>query len=294
MAEVADIEVKKVDNAIPRVMFDTNTYRFIIDGAVDNHGNTADTYQQIRQMIIDGKIEAFLSETLFTIEAIQKKNRLSFMTAYEPEVSVSISVDEDPAGGTMSFQFIIGPSETQKVNLSETGPLQDYYNRAVALGFKIVRFPRISGITCDTINFDSLYKADDMDAFLAKAFEVSEKIEERGAGEKFIDNVLAPYNDKTNDPSKKFDLLAEDIKKLPANEQRKRIEEVAKAFAEMSDGDSIASSIGLGCCAFCTNDKAKDAGVSSVMSDSNVAWLKEEYGFNKVTPTELLEFLCAK
>ncbi len=55
MGETPNIEVKKVDNATPRVMFDTNTYRFIIDGVADNHGNAAETYQQIRQMIIKGR-----------------------------------------------------------------------------------------------------------------------------------------------------------------------------------------------------------------------------------------------
>lgn len=181
MAEVADIKRKKVDNAIPRVMFDTNTYRFIIDGVADNHGNSAEIYQQIRQMIIDGKIEAFLSETLFTIEAIQKKDRFHFMASYEP----TISVDERMEGNILKLRFELKPNETQK----------------------------------------------------------------------------------------------------------EKIEEVAKAFAEMSDGDSIASSIGLECFAFCTNDSAKKAGVFSVMSENNVAWLKEEYGFKKLTPTELLEHL---
>ena len=37
----------------PRVMFDTNTYRFIIDGVAD-HSNSAEIYQQIRQLIIEG------------------------------------------------------------------------------------------------------------------------------------------------------------------------------------------------------------------------------------------------
>ncbi len=272
--------------AIPRVMFDTNTYRHIIDGTADQ-SNSAEAYQQIRQMIIDGKIEAFLSETLFTIEAIIKKDRLAFMSVYRPK----ITVDEKVVGSTINSTYTIGPDDRHKVDFNETGPLRDYYERAKILGFKIVRLPRIGWITNAEIKAEDLYKSADFSAYFTTACEVSEKIEFHGCGMQFVLDLLTPYDCVTNDISRKFELLLEDVNKLPLLERKKKIKEVAEAFAEMSDGDSVASSIGLDCCAFCTNDNAKSAGDRSVMSGSNIEWLKGEYGFNKLTPTVLVKFL---
>lgn len=283
MGEKPNIEVKKVDNATPRVMFDTNTYRFIIDGVADNHGNAAETYQQIRQMIIEGKIEAFLSETLFTIEALRKNDRLSFMAMYKPKTSVI----EKGSGSNFTIDLTIGPSENQMADFKDTEYLGDYYRKAVALGFKIIRMPRTAGITNADIPFESLYVVEDFDSYYSLACEVGDKIEANGGGMAFVDEMLHPYKNRKNPMKALFD----DVNRLSLNEKKRKIKEVAKAFAEMSDGDSVASSIGLGCYAFCSNDKAKDAGASSVMSENNVEWLKDEYGFNKVTPTELLELL---
>jgi len=273
----------------PRVMFDTNTYRFIIDGVADQ-SNSAETYRQIRQWIIEGKIDAFLSETLFTIEAIRKKDRLSFMSTYQPKVSSK----EKIKGSQVSTTISLGPSEDQKVDFNETGPLGDYYKRAMKIGFKVIRLPRIGWITNAEVPYESLYQVPNFNEYFELAAKVSEEIEERGGGMAFVENILIPYKGKANNIISQLKLLLDDVNKLSPDERERKIEKVAKAFAEMSDGDSVASSIGLGCCAFCTNDKAKESGEQSVMSDSNVVWLKEEYGFNKMLPTELVAFLIDK
>lgn len=283
MAEEADIDTKMVNNAKPRVMFDTNTYRFIIDGVADNHGNSTETYQQIRQMISDGKIDAFLSETLFTIEALRKKDRLSFMAAYKPK----ISTQEEVKGSVVNLTFTMGPSDDQMADFKDTEPLGDYYKRAVSLGFKIIHLPRIAGITNAEISQESLYKVEDFDSYYKLACEVGDRIEERGGGAAFVEELLLPYSNRRD----KMKALFDEVNSLPANERTRKIKEVAEAFAEMSDGDSVASSIGLGCCAFCTNDNAKNAGNKSVLSDENVIWLAVDYGFKKLNPTALVELL---
>lgn len=273
----------------PRVMFDTNTYRFIIDGVAD-HSNSAEIYRQIRQLIIEGKIDAFLSETLFTIEAIQKKDRLSFMSTYRPKVSSNGKIK----GEQVSTTIALGPSEDQMADFSETGPLGDYYRHAIEIGFKIVRMPRIAGIINAEIPNEELYHVPDFTEYYELAAKVSKEIENRGGGMAFVENLLIPYKDKAGSMTGQLRLLVADVNRLSQNEKERKIEEVAKAFAEMSDGDSVASSIGLRCYAFCTNDRARNAGSQSVMSNDNVEWLKHEYGFNKVTPTELVEFLKEK
>ena len=66
---------------------------------------------------------------------------------------------------------------------------------------------------------------------------------------------------------------------------------IAKAVAEWADGDSVASHIAINGDYFCTNDNAKKAGSNSVLSDKNIQVLNTEYGFKKISPTELAKLI---
>ena len=279
----------KLEHIVPRIMFDTNTYRNIIDGTADNN-NSSEVYTRINALIKEGKIEAFLSETLFTIEAIIKKERLSFMSQYNPQVNTRTTV----RGNMVAINATLGPDMNHMVSFEGSEPLGDYFRKALEIGFKIIRLPRICGIQNAEIDDSMQYifsLSSDFDSYYTKACEVGEKIEEKGAGMSHVDRLLSQYDTRTNDLFCKFDYLMHDVNELPHEQRKAVIKKVAKAIAEVSDGDSVASSIGLRCDAFCTNDRAVNAGEGSVFSAENVNWLKEQYGFNKLTPTELIDFL---
>ena len=277
-------------NKIPlRVMFDTNTYRRIIDCSADAN-NTEVVYRKINEMIKNNEIEAFLSETLFTIEAIKKVDRLGFIANQQPNISSKIHTGNNSA----HIHFMLGPDNEHSVNFEGTGPLKDYFLKALNLGFKIIRLPRIGGILNREIDDDVLFKFDnpsDWSNYYGKACEVGEDIEKKGGGFAHIEELLRYYDDSSNSILHKFKLMFDCVNSLPINERKTKITKVAKAIAEMSDGDSVASSIGLNCMAFCTNDKAIGAGEKSIFSDDNIQYLRDTYGFNKLTPTELIEFI---
>lgn len=275
-----------------RVMFDTNTYRHIIDCTADNN-NSATVYARLNNMIRKGKIDAFLSETLFTIEAVKKNDRLAFMALQQPKMTTRTQA----VGRKVEMTFTLGPDEKHKVDFEGTGPLKDYFEKAQQLGFKIVRLPRIAGILNAEISDKQLFKinnADAYNAYIEKAAEVGEMIESKGAGFTHVEQILSRYDNITKDIYKKFDLLFSDVNRLPDAQRRTEMQKVAKAIAELSDGDSVASSIGLNCDAFCTNDRAVAAGQNSVFSASNVTWLQNDYGFNKLTPSELVSYARKK
>lgn len=272
-----------------RVMFDTNTYRHIINCSADND-NSACVYKRLNRMIRRGLIEAFLSETLFTIEAIKKNDRLAFIASQQPKTTSRTRI----SGNTINTTVTLGPDDNHRVNFEGTGPLREYFEKALKLGFKIIRLPRIAGIMNADIKDEQLYKiknSDDFHSYNNKAGEVGQKIESNGAGFAHILQILSQYDNQTNDIYKKFDLLFADVNKLPDSQRNIEIQKVAKAIAELSDGDSVACSIGLNCDAFCTNDRAVAAGQHSVFSANNVLWLKNDYGFNKLSPTELVSFV---
>lgn len=283
------IEKSFFENALPCIMFDTNTYRYIIDGTGD-HKNAENVYVELHNLIKTHKIEAFLSATMFTIEAIIKKDRLAFMSRYNPK----IYTEESQEGNTINIQMTLGPDLDHMVDFEGTEPLGDYFHKAIELGFKLVKLPRICGVKNAEITDDVFLKirpAADYDKFILKASEVGDQITSRGAGMAHIIELLSPYDAITANIFTKFDLLFHDVNKKTISQRKVEIERVAKSIAELSDGDSVAASIGLECDAFCTNDRAINAGVRSVFSEENVNWLKEQYRFNKLTPTELIEFL---
>ncbi|MNC62754.1 hypothetical protein D3C75_1128090 [compost metagenome] len=57
------------------------------------------------------------------------------------------------------------------------------------------------------------------------------------------------------------------------------------------DGDALSAHYGYGIKYFCTNDKARGAGSKSVFSIENRKKLKDKFGIDIVTPTELIEFI---
>ena len=77
------------------------------------------------------------------------------------------------------------------------------------------------------------------------------------------------------------------LKSAPEADRNK----IAKAAAEWADGDSVAISIALGCDYFCTRDQAKGAGSKSILSQVNLTWLKNDYGFETILPEDLAKLI---
>ena len=68
-----------------RITLDSNVYRPIINPDHVDFINQSDIkkYQIINKNIKNGTIEAYLSETIFTLEGISRKNRKLFFGEYE-------------------------------------------------------------------------------------------------------------------------------------------------------------------------------------------------------------------
>lgn len=66
---------------------------------------------------------------------------------------------------------------------------------------------------------------------------------------------------------------------------------IARAFAEWADGDSVAAHISVGGDYFCTDDTVQKAGTQSVLSEQNVELLHQKYGFSTISPQALADLL---
>ena len=258
-----------------KIIFDSNVWRIISIPNDDDfkNENKLEDFKKIRKAIVDKKIEAYLSETVFTLEAIKKAERQDYFSSIKPKIEIK----ENSLGSKIGLNITIGPEKG--IDFNNRPILKKYFDEAIKLGFKIVRLPRIGGMINEEIE-DIRYKLSDKEfsRYFEKICEVVSKIEDSGAGMAQIEKIGKFYETPN---------WLKGLKKSPVTEHKK----IEKAVAEWADGDSVAISIALGCDYFCTRDQAKGAGNKSVLSLNNLSWLKRDYGFETILPEDLTKLI---
>jgi hypothetical protein len=253
------------------VTFDSNVWRKI--ASPDNFPKDPEfpINKRINSLIKNNKINAYLSETIFTLEAIKRIDRKEVFKLYRPDIDVQIN-GEPMKDGMIKLTLKIGPGKENQPQLNEF--LREHFNDALNAGFKIIRLPRIGGfVNPETEKYTLKLSGDELKHYLDKSFAVAKRIEELGVGFKLIENIGLKYDEK----------IFDGIGKAPDNENSN----IAKATAEWADGDTIACAVGINSDYICTNDQAKSTGSNSVFSEKNIELLSKEYNFKILTPTEL-------
>lgn len=253
-----------------KVTFDSNTWRRVASPDNFPKDPIISDYRVIRQAITEGRIIPFISETIFTLEAIKKIDRRQFFKDYDAVIETDITTTED---GYLNVEFKIGPNKNAHPGNNEF--LKEHFRDAVQLGFNIIYLPRVAGITNREIE-GYKYQMDEitLGQYLDKVFEVGRRITELQAGDYDARELARKYN-----PDAGFKGFAD------APESESGI--IAKAVAEWADGDSVAAHIAIGGAYFCTNDEAKSAGSKSILSPTNQQILLRDYGFKTIAPTAL-------
>jgi hypothetical protein len=245
------------------VTFDSNVWESIVD---DTKRNDSPAYPKIYDLIKNDEITPYFFEGIVSLETIQKENRKGYIGGFKATISIQVG-DEEPivSEGTPPPEL----SEYLKVNIP----------KAISMGFKFIRNPRIGGhgidASADCAAKDIKFPLDER---LQRTFEVTRFIENLGAGKGKLDNDIEQNQgggmvDKTK------------------NETNLTNKQFAKNIAEWVDGDAIAAHYGYGIDYFCTNDRARGAGVNSIFSAANVNQVRQKYGIKVVSPDELLNFI---
>ncbi|MBK8226539.1 MAG: hypothetical protein IPK70_05130 [Flavobacteriales bacterium] len=258
-----------------KVTFDSNTWQQVAS-PVDYVGKPFHAeFVTIRKALDDGRLEAYLSETIFTLEAIEKTDRKAFFGTSK----LRSSSTEEVVGDTVKINLTLARDTAGDPR--NTGLLKKYFKDASAAGFKILRFPRNAGVSnADVEEFTVRLSGDALAAYHDKLFKVGRRVEDLKAGvfhAKQIAEAHSPGSGLTG------------LGAAPDSENKK----IAKAVAEWADGDSVASHIAIGGDYFCTLDQAKGAGAKSVMSAANLAVLSAEFGLKTITPAALALLLSA-
>jgi hypothetical protein len=221
-------------------------------------------------------MDAYLSETIFTLEAIKRIDRKEIFKIYRPNIDVNIK-DDSLKDGMIELIFTMGPGKENQPQLNDF--LREHLIDAINAGFKIIHFPRIGGFVNAEIEKYILRLSDDkLGLYLDKIFAVVKRIEGLNAGFKWIENIGLKYDVE----------IFTGIGKAPDSENKN----IANAVAEWADGDTVACAVGIGSDYICTNDVAKMAGENSVFSKNNIDLLSNEYGFKIIKPSDLDKLLA--
>ena len=256
-----------------KVMFDSNVWRKIALPEENMDDPQYEALVKIHDAIADGRIEAYISENIFTLENIPRKERKAKVGSMRAKTKVSHEMD----GNNASVSFTIGPNPKDAVSIDDYEYLRKPTEAALEMGFHIVRLPRIGGLTNSNIE-DRLFQVPDFVSYYNKATEVGGQIESKGAGFSHLEALIKNYPGRS---------ISDKVKNAPESDKNK----IAAAIAEAVDGDAVTTSIGLGCDYFCTRDEAKGAGATSVFSKTNLSWLESQYGFIVKKPEEIATLL---
>lgn len=247
-----------------KVMFDSNVWQKVVCPEDYTDDPQYEELCKVNEKIKSGEIEPYISETVFTLENVQKKQRKEKFGNMESSIRTKFELKD----GGIHMRIEMGPNSENAVSLDDNPKLKKYAEKALGLGFRIVRGPRIGMFECKDLD-DKLYQVPNFNEYNEKLGEVGAKIEAHGAGKNQLDMLVSSNAGAS---------ISERIKAAPEDEAKK----IAKAIAEWADGDSVAMCIALGCDYFCSRDQAKGAGTASVMSAANLVWLESDYGFKVV------------
>ena len=252
-----------------KITFDSNVWRIIATPGKFPNEPSMNEFWTIRKGIEEEAIDPYIAGTVFTIEAIKRKERKNVIGNKKAQIDTQVEVQEN---GALHMAFTIGPSKG--LNFDTNPILKNHFDDAVQLGIKIVNLPRIADFINEEVeNVRYIQSGDNLKNYLDKAFEVAKKLEFYGAGISHIKEIGLRYDTS----------WVKGIKSAPEHEKGN----IAKAAAEWADGDSVAVCIALGCDYFCTRDRAQAAGSHSVLSVQNVNRLKIDYGFEIISPEDL-------
>ena len=252
-----------------KVTFDSNVWRIVSSPDSFPNESAIAEFRTIHDAIAQGKIEPYLSETVFTLEGIKKSERHQFFTEYDPKINFGESGRTD---GSIALSVGIGPDPN--AHPGNNPYLTKHWEDAEKLGFKILHCTRIATATNPDLK---------PEWFVPVTHDIAERfgtcgrdIETHGCGLsqlKAIGEKYAPSNRPWH----------AGISAAPDSEENA----IAKAVAELSDSDAVSAHYAYGNDYVCTRDIAKAAGNNSVFSAVNRTWLEQKYGIKFITPKEL-------
>ena len=279
-----------------KVLFDSNVWQQVV--CPDDYTNDKDSeiFLELNKMISESVIYPYISEAIFTLEAINKDikkkgnlweqlTRSSFIKKYNPIINTEELTYSNNGDLYISFNVEVNP------DLSAHPGNNTYHNKYIgkarSINFKILRCPRIGMfVNRDLLDGDF---ASFNNTIEERFGEIGRRIEDRGCGKRWIEEIGEKYSQPIYQKvyTNNKEPWNVGIRRAPDSEDKN----IDAAFAEWADGDMVSASYAYCMNYICTRDNANNAGEKSILSNSHREWLKKEYNVNIVSPKELLNII---
>ena len=254
---------QKHGKSVDIVTFDSNVWRLVASPSKFPKDPSRPAYQKLHQACCSQTIQAFISETTFTLEQIPRKDRLAWLTSI----------------GHTSGNTIV-PHVSQGV--------QGHLNDAYAIGIRILKSKRIGGPASSLLNNNKYFWAypsdTDFHKYNNKNGEIARQLEGMGLGIALLKALGPPAS--SSPPTH----WIEGIATLAAS---KHIN-IPDLIAEWADVDALATSIAHDVTYFCTKDAGQSAsgkGIVSAMSPTMSATITAQFGIHFISPDALAQKL---
>lgn len=265
-----------------KVTFDSNVWRLVASPHTFPNEPLISCFGKLHEAVRTGGIAAHIAVVAFTLEAIKKRDRQSFMRSYEAKIEGEIDNDKSSLPeGMIGLTFSIGPNI--KAHPGNNPHLYKHLADALAIGFRLLGCPRVGGIANPDIaeSYFVRESAEELRERLDLFSDCADVIEKLGGGIAHAIRVGEHYA-SSGEP------WHMGIKRSPPT----AADEIAKALAEWADGDAIAAHVGYKNDYFCTRDVGKSAGTSSVLSLQNRDALTSKFGVKFITPRSLCDLIA--
>lgn len=262
-----------------RVTFDTNAIEKAASPERCNRDPLYPDYVKVHQAVADGRIEGFFSETIITLEGIQKADRAAVLGSTTMTQSGQITENPQTGETVVATTFTVSDPLRQPLHPQVAARIA----AARALGMRLLKAPRIGGANINDPD-GTIFVADADEAARNKRLQlylsVLRELDKRGVGFAVVKQLAIDFAKRDNVQEPWF----KSLNRANSVAEKKAAQ---RAVAEWADGDSIAAHIGYGIDYFCTGDAGKSAGAASVFNAANRAWLTATYGTKFITMTDL-------
>lgn len=257
------------------VTFDTNVFSHIVRPENCNDSALQVVCLKLANLIQNNSIRPYVSETIFNLEGIERKDRPEYFGTYQPSMTTEEIPSENP--DTVQQCVCIGPD---LVGRPTSNPiLVEKLEKARGLGFRLLSAPRI-GFPRSPLLVEPDFgerSESQMGEQQSRFFEALSFISSLDAGIEVAKSIGNKFRTCER-------VWYEALKHASARQAK-------LAIGEWADGDSVAAHISYGIDFFCTRDEARDAGSKSVFASENRVKLIERFGIVFVHPDELLGLL---
>jgi hypothetical protein len=265
------------------VTFDSNTLDRVVRPDRFPKDPLRPAFLKINQALKEERVNGFFSETILTLEGIQKADRADVFdsTVIVTRMTEKASVTGEPA--RVSVELTVHQPGRKPIHPEVAMRVK----AALQLGLRALKIPRQGAITIEDPHktFFVQQNKSEMEQRQQKTFEAARQIEGRGVGMSRVKALAAKFaaRDNVTEPWYRSLVRAKDI-----HEEN----DVKRAIAEWSDADTMAAHIGYGIQFFCTEDLGRGAVAASILDSANRFWLTQNYGVRFVTLSELAKKLC--